>query len=62
MERERAKLVGYTPEEVMGKNLVTGFITDEFMADVQAVLDQALQGKGDSQLPVPAHDKVRRAS
>ena len=38
------KLVGYTPEEVMGKNLVREFITDDFKAAVQAVLDQALHG------------------
>lgn len=39
------KLVGYAPEEVMGKNLVREFITDEFKTAVQAVLDQALHGK-----------------
>jgi hypothetical protein len=37
--------VGYTPEEVMGKNLVQEFITDEFKTAVQAVLDQALHGE-----------------
>jgi len=37
--------VGYTPEEVMGKNLVQEFITDEFKMPVQAVLDQALHGE-----------------
>eukprot|EP00956_Cyclotella_meneghiniana_P011801 scaffold16582_cov75-Cyclotella_meneghiniana.AAC.5 len=39
------KLVGYTPSEVMGKNLVQEFITDEFKTAVQAVLDQALGGE-----------------
>ena len=38
-------LVGYTPEEVMGKILVKEFITDEFKTAVQAVLDQALNGE-----------------
>ena len=38
------KLVGYAPEEVMGKNLVREFITDDFKAAVQTVLDQALHG------------------
>ena len=38
-------LVGYTPEDVMGKNLVKEFITDEFKTAVQAVLDQALNGE-----------------
>ena len=37
--------MGYTPEEVMGKNLVQEFITDEFKMPVQAVLDQALHGE-----------------
>jgi PAS domain S-box-containing protein len=35
-------LVGYTQEEVMGKNLVKEFITNEFKTAVQAVLDWAL--------------------
>jgi len=39
------KLVGYTPDEVMGKNLVKEFITDEFKTAVQSVLDQALHGE-----------------
>ena len=39
------RLVGYSTEEVMGKNLVQEFITDEFKTAVQAVLDQALHGE-----------------
>ena len=39
------RLVGYSTEEVMGKNLVEEFITDEFKTAVHAVLDQALQGE-----------------
>ena len=39
------KLVGYTPEEVMGKNLVQEFITDDFKTAVQSVLDEALHGE-----------------
>lgn len=39
------RLVGYAPSEVMGKNLVKEFITDEFKTAVQAVLDQALRGE-----------------
>ena len=37
-------LVGYSTEEVMGKNLVKEFITDGFKTAVQAVLDQVLHG------------------
>jgi hypothetical protein len=41
----------------MGKNLVTEFITDEFMADVQAVLDQALQGEETANFQFPLMTK-----
>ena len=47
------KLVGYTPEEVMGKNLVREFITDEFKTAVQAVLDQALHGEETANFEFP---------
>src|SRR5210317_1209589 len=36
-------LVGYTIDEVMGKNLVAEFITDDFKTAVRSVIDQALQ-------------------
>lgn len=39
------RLVGYSPEEVMGKNLVQEFITKEYRAAVQSVLDAALHGE-----------------
>jgi PAS domain S-box-containing protein len=39
------RLVGYSTDEVMGKNLVEEFITDEFKTAVHAVLDQALHGE-----------------
>lgn len=39
------QLVGYSTEEVMGKNLVQEFITDDFKTAVQAVLDEALHGE-----------------
>jgi PAS domain-containing protein len=39
------RLVGYTINEVMGKNLVQEFITKEYRAAVSAVLDKALCGK-----------------
>ena len=47
------KLVGYTPEEVMGKNLVREFITDEFKTAMQAVLDQALHGEETANFEFP---------
>lgn len=39
------RLVGYTINEVMGKNLVQEFITKEYRAAVSAVLDKALKGQ-----------------
>jgi len=39
------KLVGYSSEEVMGKNLVKQFITPEHRARVQSVIDEALAGE-----------------
>ena len=47
------KLVGYSSEEVMGKNLVKRFITDEFQTAVQAVLDQALHGEETANFEFP---------
>jgi PAS domain S-box-containing protein len=38
------KLVGYSTEEVMGHSLVQEFITKDYQASVQAVLDRALDG------------------
>ena len=38
------KLVGYSTAEVMGHSLVQEFITKDYQASVQAVLDQALAG------------------
>ena len=51
------KLVGYTPEEVMGKNLVKEFITDEFKIAVQSVLDQALHGEETANFEFPLMTK-----
>ena len=47
------QLVGYSVEEVMGKNLVREFITDEFKTAVQAVLDQALNGEETANFEFP---------
>ena len=34
----------YSPEDVMGKNLVQVYITEDFQESVEAVLDKALSG------------------
>ena len=51
------QLVGYSVEEVMGKNLVREFITDEFKTAVQAVLDQALHGEETANFEFPLMTK-----
>ena len=51
------KLMRYTPKEVTGKNLVTEFITNEFMADVQVVLDRALAGEETDNFQFPLMTK-----
>jgi len=47
------KLVGYSIEEVMGKNLVQGFITKEYRDAVSAVLDKAMGGKETANFEFP---------
>ena len=51
------KLVGYKPEEVMGKSLVKEFITEEFKTAVQTVLDQALHGEETANFEFPLMTK-----
>ncbi|KAL7463164.1 hypothetical protein ACHAXS_003538, partial [Conticribra weissflogii] len=46
-------LVGYSTEQVMGQNLVQEFITDDFKAAVQTVLDKALHGEETSNFEFP---------
>ena len=41
--RKAAQIVGYSREEVMGQDLVRKFITQEYRASVQEVLQKALQ-------------------
>jgi len=47
------QLVGYSSEDVMGKHLVQEFITDEYKAAVQSVLDQALCGEETANFEFP---------
>ena len=42
--RKAAEIMQYTSEEVMGRNLVQEFITDDFKSAVNSVLNQALNG------------------
>ena len=51
-------LVGYTIDEVMGKNLVAEFITDDFKTAVESVIDQALQGQETANFEFPLMTKA----
>jgi PAS domain S-box-containing protein len=52
------RLVGYSTEEVMGKNLVREFITDDFKTAVQSVLDKSLQGEETANFQFPLITKA----
>ena len=52
------RLVGYSPEEVMGHSLVQEFITKDYQASVQMVLDQALKGKETANFEFPLMTKA----
>ena len=52
------RLVGYSPEEVMEHSLVEEFITKDYQASVQAVLDQALKGKETANFEFPLMTKA----
>lgn len=48
-----AEITGFTRDEVMGKNLVEVYITEEFRASVKGVLDNALQGREAAKFEFP---------
>ena len=52
------KLVGYPSREVMGRNLVEHFITPEYRARVQSVIDQALEGEETANFEFPLMTKA----
>jgi PAS domain S-box-containing protein len=51
------RIVGYTPDEVMGHYLVKEFITSDYQASVQAVLDRALKGDETANFEFPLMTK-----
>ena len=52
------RLVGYSPDEVMGHSLVQEFITKDYQATVQMVLDQALKGEETANFEFPLMTKA----
>ena len=56
--RKAAEIVGYTSDEVMGRDLVEDFITPEYKVSVKEVLDNALSGKVTSSFEFPLFSKL----
>ena len=56
-----AEITGFSKHEVMGKDLVEVYITEEFRASVREVLDNALQGieKSNFEFPLFTNDQRR---
>jgi PAS domain S-box-containing protein len=50
-------LTGFDKADVMGKDLVGGFITDDYKASVKAVLDKALKGEESANYEFPLFSK-----
>jgi hypothetical protein len=48
-------------DEVIGKDLVQVYITEEYRASVKEVLDNALQGNEAANFEFPLYTKVRSA-
>ena len=55
-----AKITGFEKAEVLGKDLVAGFITDEYKAPVKEVLDNALRGEETANYEFPLYTKDGR--
>jgi PAS domain S-box-containing protein len=56
--RKAAEIVGYTSDEVMGRDLVEDFITPEYKVSVKEVLDNALKGVVTSSYEFPIFSKT----
>jgi PAS domain S-box-containing protein len=52
------QLTGFAKIDVMGKDLVAGFITDDYKASVKGILDKALQGKESANYEFPLYTKT----
>ena len=52
-----AKITGFEKEDVLGQDLVQGFITEEYRESVKAVLDNALKGVESSNYEFPLYTK-----
>ncbi|NOR70506.1 MAG: PAS domain S-box protein, partial [Methylomarinum sp.] len=55
--QQAAKISGYSKAEVVGQDLVKGFITEEYKKPVKDILDDALQGKETANYEFPLYTK-----
>ncbi|MCH7974606.1 MAG: PAS domain S-box protein [Bacteroidetes bacterium] len=55
-----AKITGFSKEEVLGKDLVEEFITDDYKQSVSKVLNDALEGKDTSNYEFPLYTKDKK--
>ena len=55
--QKAAKIVGYTSEEVMGRDLVAEFISPDYRESVKEVLDNALEGQETANFEFPLYTK-----
>jgi PAS domain S-box-containing protein len=55
-----AAITGFSREEVLGKDLVQDFITQEYQVSVQEVLDNALHGRETANFEFPLYTKDQR--
>ncbi len=55
-----AEITGFSKEEVLGKDLVHAYITEEFRASVKQVLDKALSGMETANFEFPLFTKNER--
>jgi len=55
--QKAAELSGFTRDEMMARDLVTGFITDEFQASVKTTLHELLKGEGATNFEFPLFSK-----
>jgi len=54
------EITGFSSSEVLGRDLVEDFITEEFRASVKEVLDDALRGKEAANFEFPLYTKDKR--
>ncbi|MEO1884522.1 MAG: PAS domain-containing protein, partial [Methylococcales bacterium] len=52
------RITGYSKSEVMGRNLVESFITEDYKVSVKGVLDEALKGRETANYAFPLYSKT----